>query len=415
MVPLGPRIILGSEANTGMRVKYITQQRYTYMSVPAKRLSNPLLLHLGMKKLRYTSPMHDISTISPKYLMRLLYNPIHLETKALPPHSCDIIAGMEKTVRKNDVFSDFRVMLAPMAGFSDSSFRAVCMSLGADACVSEMISAKALRLGDKKSPLLMRFKEAERPFGIQLFGADPEDIAFGARFAEENYAPDFIDINMGCPAPKITGSGAGSKLMTDPVLSGEIVAAAVSAVSLPISCKIRAGFHETNADSFSEVLEKNGASCIFIHGRTRDRMYSPPVDLDIIRRVKEAVSIPVLGNGDIVSAEDAVRMLEETSCDGVMIGRGCLGDPFLFGRIKAAMNGHPVPDEPNLEEKMDILMRQARYSVEEKGEHIAMHEMRKQAVYYFKGVNGAASLRADCVRLETLKDLESLCNRALNA
>ena len=321
---------------------------------------------------------------------------------------------MEKTDRKTDMFSAFRVMLAPMAGFSDSSFRAVCMSLGADACISEMISAKALRLGDRKSPLLMKFTEAERPFGVQLFGADPEDIAFGARYAEENFSPDFIDINMGCPAPKITGSGAGSKLMTDPVLSGEIVSAAVSAVSVPVSCKIRAGYHETNADSFSEVLEKNGASCIFVHGRTRDRMYSPPVDLDIIRRVKEAVSIPVLGNGDISYAEDAVRMMDETSCDGIMVGRGCLGDPFLFQRIKAAIDGLPVPDEPTLEEKMSVLMRQARSSVEEKGEHIAMHEMRKQAVYYFKGVNGAATLRADCVRLETLEDLESLCNRALN-
>ena len=322
---------------------------------------------------------------------------------------------MEKNARKTDMFSGFRVMLAPMAGFSDSSFRAVCMNLGADACVSEMISAKALRLGDKKSPLLMKFTEAERPFGIQLFGADPDDIAFGARFAEENYAPDFIDINMGCPAPKITGSGAGSKLMTDPVLSGEIVAAAVSAVSLPVSCKIRAGYHETNADTFSEVLERNGASCIFLHGRTRDRMYSPPVDLDIIRRVKKAVSIPVLGNGDIASAEDALRMLEETSCDGVMVGRGCLGDPFLFGRIKAAMNGLPVPGEPSLEEKMNILMHQAKAAIEDKGEALAMREMRKQAVYYFKGVNGAASLRADCVKLETLGDLVSLVDRALSA
>lgn len=322
---------------------------------------------------------------------------------------------MEKTDRKTDMFSAFRVMLAPMAGFSDSSFRAVCMSLGADACISEMISAKALRLGDRKSPLLMKFTEAERPFGIQLFGADPEDIAFGARFAEENFSPDFIDINMGCPAPKITGSGAGSKLMTDPVLSGEIVAAAVSAVSVPVSCKIRAGYHETNADSFSVVLEKNGASCICIHGRTRDRMYSPPVDLDIIRRVKEAVTIPVLGNGDITSAEDAVRMMEETSCDGVMVGRGCLGDPFLFGRIKAAVNGIPLPGEPDLESKMDILMRQAVAAIEDKGESLAMREMRKQAVYYFKGVNGAASLRADCVKLETLDDLRSLIERALIA
>ncbi len=313
------------------------------------------------------------------------------------------------------MFSSFRVMLAPMAGFSDSSFRSVCMELGADACISEMISAKALRLGDKKSPLLMRFTEAERPFGIQLFGSDPDDIAYGAEYAEKNFSPDFIDINMGCPAPKITGSGAGSKLMTDPVLAGEIVAAAVSSATVPVSCKIRAGYHESNADSFSEVLQRNGASCIYIHGRTRDRMYSPPVDLGIIRRVKEAVSVPVLGNGDITSAEDALRMLRETSCDGVMVGRGSLGDPFLFGRIKAAINGLPVPALPSVEEKISVLMRQAKASAEEKGERPAMREMRKQAVYYFKGLSGAASLRADCVRLETLSDLEALCERALDA
>lgn len=313
------------------------------------------------------------------------------------------------------LFSSFRAVLAPMAGFTDSSFRAVCMSMGADACVSEMISARALRLGDRRSPLLMRFTERERPFGIQLFGADPDDIAFGARYAEQNFNPDFIDINMGCPAPKITGSGAGSKLMTDPVLSGEIVAAAVSAVKLPVTCKIRAGYHETNADSFSAVLEQNGVSCVFVHGRTRDRMYSPPVDLDIIRRVKAAVSVPVIGNGDITSPDDALTMMRVTSCDGVMVGRGSLGDPFLFSRIKAALAGEPAPAEPSLEEKMDILRQQAEASVEEKGEFLAMHEMRKQAVYYFKGVNGAASLRADCVRLETLSDLEDLCRRALNA
>ena len=306
-------------------------------------------------------------------------------------------------------------MLAPMAGFTDSSFRAVCRSFGADATVSEMISAKALRLGDRRSRQLMYFTEAERPFGIQLFGADPEDIAFGASYAEKNFSPDFIDINMGCPAPKITGSGAGSKLMTDPVLSGEIVAAAVSSVSVPVSCKIRAGYHETNADSFSAVLEKNGASCIYVHGRTRDRMYSPPVDLDIIRRVREAVSVPVIGNGDITSVEDALRMFRETKCGGVMVGRGSLGEPFLFSRIKAALDGLPEPEYPSLEEKLEVLMRQAEASVNEKGESLAMREMRKQAVYYFRGVNGAASLRAACVRIEKLSDLADLCGKALDA
>lgn len=320
---------------------------------------------------------------------------------------------MENTSKNRDIFGSVRVMLAPMAGFSDSSFRSLCMSFGADACISEMISAKALRLGDRKSALLMKFTPEERPFGIQLFGADPEDIAFAARYAQKNFSPDFIDINMGCPAPKITGSGAGSKLMTDPVICGEIAAAAVSSTDLPVTCKMRAGYHETNAHIIAPVLEKNGVSAITVHGRTRDRMYAPPVDLEIIRLVKESVSVPVIGNGDITSPQDAVTMIEYTGCDAVMIGRGSLGDPFLFTAVKAVLAGDPAPAPPSFEERMEILMRHARSSVADKGESVAMHEMRKQAVYYFKGIPGAASLRADCVRLETLDDLRDICARAL--
>jgi nifR3 family TIM-barrel protein len=319
---------------------------------------------------------------------------------------------MENTSKNREMFASVRVMLAPMAGFSDSSFRSICMSFGAEACISEMISAKALRLGDRKSALLMNFTPSERPFGIQLFGADPDDIAFGARYATEYFMPDFIDINMGCPAPKITGSGSGSKLMTDPVLCAEIAAAAVSSTILPVTCKMRAGYHESNAQIIAPLLEKNGVSAVTVHGRTRDRMYSPPVDLDIIRLVKESVTIPVIGNGDITSPEDAVHMMDYTGCDGVMVGRGSLGDPFLFSRIRAALDRHPVPALPDMHERMSVLMRQAEAAVSEKGESVAMHEMRKQAVYYFKGIPGAASLRAECVRLETLKDLKTLCAKA---
>lgn len=322
---------------------------------------------------------------------------------------------MENTDKKQDLFRSAGVMLAPMAGFSDSSFRALCMSFGAGACTSEMISAKALRLGDRKSALLMKFTPAERPFGIQIFGADPDDIAFAAGYAEKNFSPDFIDINMGCPAPKITGSGAGSKLLTDPVLCGEIASAAVASTSLPVTCKMRAGYHETNAQIIAPLLEKSGVSAVIIHGRTRDRMYSPPVDLDIIRLVKESVTVPVIGNGDITSPEDAIEMMRYTGCDGVMVGRGSLGDPFIFSSIRAALSGEPLPPSPSFEERMDVLMKHAEAAVADKGEHVAMHEMRKQAVYYFKGVPGAASLRADCVKLETLDDLSSICRRALEA
>jgi len=302
-----------------------------------------------------------------------------------------------------------------MAGFTDSSLRAICMGFGADACTSEMISAKALRLGDRRSSALMYFTPAERPFGIQLFGADPDDIAFAAKYTEDHFSPDFIDINMGCPAPKITGSGAGSKLMTDPALAAEIASAAVSAVSVPVTCKIRAGYHEVNADTVSVLLERSGVSAITVHGRTRDRMYTPPVDLSIIKRVKESVSIPVIGNGDIQSADDAVKMMQETGCDAVMIGRGALGYPFIFREVSAALSGDHVPPPPSFEEKISVLRKQAESSAAEKGEYTAMREMRKQAVWYFKGISGAASIRSECVRLETIADLDRLCDRALGS
>ena len=321
---------------------------------------------------------------------------------------------MEILSDRKDLFRSVRTMLAPMAGFSDSAFRCVCRSFGADATVSEMVSAKALRLGDKKSPLLMNFSDDERPFGIQLFGSDPDDIAWAASYAEKEFSPDFIDINMGCPAPKITGSGAGSKLMTDLPLAAEIASAAVSSVSLPVSCKIRAGYHETNADRLAPMLEAAGVSAIVVHGRTRDRMYAPPVDLDIIKRVSESVSIPVIGNGDITCASDAERMMEVTGCDGVMVGRGALGNPQVFLEIGAVLRGEPLPEPLTVSQRMDILMKQAEASVREKGEYLAMREMRKQCVYYFRGINGAAALRADCVTLETLDDLRSICERALS-
>ena len=306
-------------------------------------------------------------------------------------------------------------MLAPMAGFTDSSFRRICRSAGASLTVSEMVSAKALRMGDKKTPLLMQFDETECPYGIQLFGDDPEDIAFAARFAEETFAPDFIDINMGCPAPKITGGGAGSKLMTTPQLAAELVAAAVSATSLPVTAKIRAGFKEETAQQLAPMLEQAGAAFLTVHGRTRDQMYHPPINLDIIKAVKEAVSIPVVGNGDILSAEDALQMKQYTGCDAVMIGRGALGDPFLFTRVNAALQGLPIPEPATLKRRIDTLRLQGELTVAEKGEYVALREMRKHAAYYMKGLKGAAKLRADAGKMSTLQDLYAICDAALAA
>ena len=301
-----------------------------------------------------------------------------------------------------------RYGLAPMAGYTDSSFRAICRGFGATFTITEMVSAKAIRFKDKKTPLLMRFTEEERPIGIQLFGSEPDDFRYAASFAEENFHPDFIDINMGCPAPKITGGGAGSKLMEDPSLASEIVRATVETVSLPVTVKMRAGYHKINAPEFAQYLEQAGVSAVFVHARTRDQMYHPPIFPEVIKDVKDKVSVPVYGNGDILTREDADRMQDLTGCDGVLIGRGALGNPFLFSALTSEES--PV----SLEDRIAVLLRHARASVEEKGEYVGIREMRKHAPYYFKGVNNAAAIRNECVSLSSLSELEALCRSVLD-
>lgn len=261
--------------------------------------------------------------------------------------------------------------------------------------------------------LLMNYTEAECPIGIQLFGSDPSDFSYSAALVEERFHPDFIDINMGCPAPKITGSGAGSKLMDNELLAAKIVEATVSAVSIPVTAKIRLGYHSITAPSVAHAIEQSGLSILFVHGRTRDQMYHPPINLEGIAEVKEAVSIPVYGNGDIQSKEDAEKMFQFTSCDGLLIGRGALGNPNIFDEITD--NADCSPPFSSLEDKLDILLQQARASVEEKGEYIGIREMRKHAPYYFKGVNNAAAIRNACVTISTYQDLKELCNRVINA
>ena len=305
-----------------------------------------------------------------------------------------------------------RFGLAPMAGYTDSGFRSICRSFGATFTVTEMVSAKALRFGDKKSLLLMNFTEEERPIGIQLFGSDPADFAYAAPLAEERFRPDFIDINMGCPAPKITGSGAGSKLMDDPVLAASVMEETVRSVSVPVTAKIRLGYHTVTAPEVSKALENSGASALFVHGRTRDQMYHPPVSLEGIKQVKDSVSIPVYGNGDIRTKEDADIMLSFTSCDGIMVGRGSLGDPHIFTEIGGS-DDISAPAFETLEDKLKILLKHARCSVSEKGEYIGIREMRKHAPFYFKGVKNAASIRNDCVSICTYEDLEELCRKVL--
>lgn len=293
-----------------------------------------------------------------------------------------------------------------MAGTADSPFRALCMSYGAAFCIGEMVSAKGVCFDDRKSKELMAISETERPCAVQLFGNDPEDMARAAVSALE-FKPDFIDINMGCPAPKVTNNGCGSALMKDTILAGRIIRAVVDAVDLPISVKFRKGWDEksVNCIDFAKTAEDNGASFITVHGRTRQQMYAPCADLDAIKNVKNAVKIPVIGNGDIFTAQDAKHMYEYTGCDFVMAGRGTLGAPWLFAQINALMShGEELPP-PSITERMNVMLRHAESVCGQKGERNGMREMRKHALWYTKGLRGSAKLRA---KFSTVRELHEL-------
>lgn len=310
-----------------------------------------------------------------------------------------------------------KALLAPMAGVSDRAYRELCMQMGAGYCVSEMVSSKALSFGSKKSEELMEISESERPCGIQIFGDEPSCMADAARHAMEN-KPDIIDINMGCPAPKISGNGSGSALMKDPKLCEEITAAVVEAVSVPVTVKIRKGWDDSmiNAVEVAKLCEKAGASAITVHGRTRQQYYKPPVDYDIIREVKQSVGIPVIANGDIDSAKKAKQVLDFTGCDFVMIGRATLGNPWIFTQINSYLKdpGEPLY-YPTLEEKLDVMVSHIAKMVEYKGEYLALRQARKLVVGYFKGLRGAAALRNDAGKISTMDDLIILKNKALNS
>ncbi|MDR1892303.1 MAG: tRNA dihydrouridine synthase DusB [Oscillospiraceae bacterium] len=304
-----------------------------------------------------------------------------------------------------------KAALAPMAGAADRAFRELCISFGAAFCVSELVSAKGVALGDKKSRSLLDVSEKERPYGLQLFGDDPAVMCAAAREAARN-DPDFIDINMGCPAQKVVANGGGSALLNHPALVASIVAAVRNAVParIPVSVKIRAGWDSghINAVEIAKLAEEAGAAFITVHGRTRVQQYRPPVDLAVIRAVKQAVNIPVVGNGDVFSPKDAANMLEQTGCDMVMCGRGALGAPWLFAQISAWLNHEVNLPEPPLTEKLLVLCRQARRTAELKGEEVAAREIRKHAAWYIKGMPGAARLRARCGKLCGSDDLKQL-------
>ena len=296
-----------------------------------------------------------------------------------------------------------------MAGVTDWAFRTICAELGAGVTVTEMVSSRALVYRDQKSAKLLR-KNPGSICGAQIFGNDPDTMAEGARLALEISGCDFLDINMGCPAPKIVSGGAGSKLMLDPDLCGRIVEQVVAHTSRPVTVKMRKGWDadHVTAVECAKACEQAGAALIAVHARTREQMYTPGIDPEIIARVKSAVHVPVLGNGDIHSAEDAVEMMQATGCDGVMIARGALGDPWLFERVNAALEGTPAPKEPNLQARMNALRRQVEEMVEQKGEFVAMPQARAQTMHYMKGLKGAASLRRYCCELTHLEDIDRL-------
>lgn len=304
--------------------------------------------------------------------------------------------------------------LAPMAGTADRAMREICRGLGACYTVSEMVSAKGVSMGGSKSAALLE-TDAGRPFGVQLFGADPDCVRAAAEEAAAR-GPDIIDLNMGCPAPKITGGAAGSALLKNLPLAGEIARAAVAgAGKIPVTAKIRKGFgpQDDVAVEAARRLEQAGVAAVAVHGRTRAQMYAPPVDLDCIARVKRAVGVPVIGNGDIFSAADAVRMFRQTGCDLVMVGRGAMGNPWIFLQINAAMRNEAPPAPPTVEERLAVMRRELSLLLADKGEHTGLREARKHAAWYMTGLRGAAQLRRMCASISSLQDIERICGQAL--
>jgi nifR3 family TIM-barrel protein len=272
-----------------------------------------------------------------------------------------------------------------------------------------MASAKGISLGDKKSAELLSITETERPAGSQIFGNSPETMAIAAKKALE-FNPDFIDINMGCPAPKVASSGGGALLMKNPVLAADIVKAVVEASTVPVTVKMRSGWDDNNINAveLAKRCEDAGASAITVHGRTKVQMYAPPVNTDIIKQVKEAVKIPVIGNGDVIDGPSAARLMEETGCDMVMIGRGALGRPWVFSQINAYLEHEVLLPEPTVTEKMLVMLKHIEKLCEYKGERVGIREARKHAAWYTKGLHGAANYRARIGLISSIEELQQI-------